>query len=171
MGQPCLPNFVANAASAGLLARAYLDANQDRHLKGLADKLTLGLLPGQVENGRWIDPVSANTPNHLTILRGLHEAWEAVPPALEDLRGDLKPAIDRAMASLLAEYRALGVPPQGLGFRDLLRHRDLPGLAPDPRLEPAILDAASIIQELCHEGPKPKLGVAADQLAALIRVE
>ena len=110
MGQPCLPNFVANAPSAGLLARAYLDAKQDRHLVGLAGKLNIGLLPGQVENGRWIDAASATTPNHLAILRALHDAWEAIPADREDLRRDLKPAIDLAMPSLLAECKALGSP-------------------------------------------------------------
>jgi hypothetical protein len=73
------------------------------------------------------------------------------------------------MSSLLAECKALGVPPQGNALRDLLRHRDLFRPASDPLLEPAILDSATVVQELCHEGPKPKLGVAPDQLAALIR--
>ena len=169
MGQPCLPNFVANAASAGLLARAYLDARQDRHLVGLARKLSVGLLPGQVENGRWVDATSATTPNHLAILRALHDAWEAIPVDRDELRDDLKPAIDLAMNSLLAESKTLGVPSQGNALRDLLRHRDLFRPASDPRLEAAILDSATVIQELCHEGPKPKLGVAPDQLAALSR--
>ena len=169
MGQPCLPNFVANAASAGLLARAYLDAWQDRHLVGLARKLVVGLLPGQVENGRWVDAASATTPNHLAILRALHDAWEAIPTDREELRRDLKTAIDLAMGSLLAECKSLGVPPQGNALRDLLRHRELFRPAVDPRLEPAILDSATVIQELCHEGPKPRLGVAPDQLAALTR--
>ena len=169
MGQPCLPNFVANAASAGLLARAYLDAGQDRHLVGLARKLTLGLLPGQFENGRWIDASSATTPNHLSILRALHEAWEAIPAEREDLRHPLKTAIDRAMSSLLAECQALGVPSQGNGLRELLRHRALSGLEVHPRLESAIIDSATVIQELCHEGPKPKLGVAPDQLSRAMR--
>jgi hypothetical protein len=170
LSQPSLPNFVANAASAGLLARAYLDARQDRHLAGLARKLTSGLLPGQVENGRWIDPSSATTPSHLTILRALHDSWEAIPADREDLRRDLKKSIDRAMTSLLVECVALGVPNQGSALRDLLRHRDLSGFEGDSRLNPAILDSATVIQELCHEGPKPKLGVAPDQLAALIQV-
>jgi cell division septum initiation protein DivIVA len=170
VSQPCLPNFVANAASAGLLARAYLDAKQDRHLVGLAKKLNVGILPGQVENGRWIDSSSATTPNHLLILRALHDAWDAIPADRADLRRDLKPCIDLAMASLLAECKALGVPPQGNALRDLLHHRDLFKPASDPRLEAAILDSVTVIQELCHDGAKPKLGVAPDQLAALIRV-
>ena len=170
MGQPCLPNFVANAASAGLLARVYLDAGQDRHLAGLATKLAVGLLPGQVENGRWIDASSATTPNHLAILHALHDAWAAVPTDRDDLRRDLKSSIDLAMTSLLEECKALGVPPQGNALRDLLRHRDLFRPQLDPRLEPAILDSATVIQEICHEGPKPKLGVAPDQLAALTRI-
>jgi hypothetical protein len=169
MGQPCLPNFVANAASAGLLARAYLDSGLEGYLAGLARKLNCGLLPGQVDNGRWIDASSSITPNHLIILRALHDAWEAIPTGREDLRRVLKPAIDRAMSSLLAECQALGVPAQGSALRDLLRHRDLPRLEVDSRLEPAILNSATVIQELCHEGPKAKLGVAPDQLAALIR--
>ena len=171
VSQPCLPNFVANAASAGLLARAYLDAKQDRHLVGLAKKLNVGILPGQVENGRWIDAASATTPNHLLILRALHDAWEAIPADREDLRRDLKPAIDLAMASLLAECKALGVPAQGNALRDLIRHRELFQPDIDGRVEPAILDSVTVVQELCHDGAKPKLGVSPDLLAALMRLD
>ena len=167
MGQPVLPNFVANAASASLLARAYLDAKQDRHLVGLTKKLNLGLLPGQVENGRWVDASSATTPNHLAILRALHDAREAIPT---DRGDELKDSIDRAMTSLLIECKALGVPAQGTALRDLIRHRDLFQPKLDPRIEPAIIDSVTVVQELCHEGPKPKLGVAPDQLAALMKV-
>ena len=168
-GQPCLPNFVANAASIGLLAHAYLDARQDRHLVGFTRKLTLGLLPGQVENGRWIDPISATTPNHLAIIRALQDAWEATPADRDDFRRDLKGSLDLAMASLFAESKCLGVPPQGNALRALIRHRDLfPGEV-EPRLHPAILDSATVIQELCHDGPRPKLGVNPDQLSALMR--
>ena len=80
MGQPCLPNFVAKRR----LSRApgspmlYLDTKLDGYLVGLAKKLAIGLLPGQVENGRWIDASSSTTPNHLIILRALHDAWEAI---------------------------------------------------------------------------------------------
>ena len=169
MGQPVLPNFVANAASASLLARAFLNGQQDRHLVGLTRKLNLGVLPGQVENGRWVDSCSATTPNHLAILRALHDAWEAIPADRDDFRRELKDGIDRAMTSLLIECKALGVPPQGIALRDLIRHRDLFQPQIDPRVEPAILDSATVVQELCHDGPKPKLGVAPDQLAALMR--
>ena len=170
MAQPGLPDFAVNAASAGLLARAYLAAGNERHLAGLASKLTLGVLPGQVEQGRWLDPASATTTHHLTILRGLHDAWEAVPPDRQPTRQALKSAIGRGMASLLEECRALGVPAKGEALRELVRHRDLPGLDPDPRLPDALRDSAAVVEELCHDGPKPKLGVAPEQLAALILV-
>ncbi len=169
MGQPVLPNFVANAASASLLARAYLDGKQDRHLAGLTRKLSLGLLPGQVENGRWVDASSATTPNHLAILRALHDAYEAIPAGQDDLRRELRVGIDRGMNSLLAECKSLGVPAQGNALRDLIRHRDLFQPDIDGRVEPAILDSVTVIQELCHDGPRPKLGVAPDQLAALMK--
>ena len=170
MAQPCMPHFVANAASAGLLARSYLDTKQDKYLDGLTGKLTLGVLPGQAENGRWIDPYSATTSNHLTILRALQDSWEAIPAGRGALRDALKESIGLAMASLLAECKALGVPPQGNALRDLLRHRTLFPGGPDPKLDSAIIDSATVIQELCHDGPKPKLGVASDQLAALIHL-
>jgi ABC-type phosphate transport system auxiliary subunit len=172
VGQPCLPNFVATAASASLVARAYIDTGQEPDLVGLVRKLSMGLLPGQAPNGRWIDPVSATTSNHLLILRALHWAWQAIPEDRKQLRKDLKAGIDRAMGSLLEECKALGVPSQGSALRDLIHHRDLfsSDLEADPRLEAAILDSVTTIQELCHDGAKAKLGVAANQLAALMEL-
>jgi hypothetical protein len=168
-GQPCLPYFLANALSAALLARAYLDAGQERHLAGLIAKLNVGLLPGQVENGRWIDAATAQTTNHLAILQALHDAWEAVPPDRGLLRDELRASLDRAAASLLEECKALGVPAQGGALRALVRHRDLTRPDLDPRLEPAILDSVTVVQELCHDADKPKLGVSPDLLATLAR--
>jgi hypothetical protein len=170
VGQPCLPNFVANAASAGLVARSYLDNQEDPMLVGLVRKLSLGLLPAQAENGRWVDPQSATTSNHLLILRALLDAWEAMPLDRVEFRKELKRSIDLAMASLLEECRVLGVPAQGGTLRDLLRYRDLFPEAHDARIESAIVDSVTVIQELCHDGAKRKLGVPADQLAALMLV-
>jgi hypothetical protein len=167
--QPCLPHFLANALSAALLARAYLDASQDRHLNGLVAKLNLGLLPGQVENGRWIDAATAQTTNHVAILQALQDAWQAVPLDRGLLREELKSSLDRAADSLLEESRALGVPSQGGALRTLVRQRDLTRPNLDPRLEPAILDSVTVVQELCHDGAKPKLGVSPDLLATLVR--
>jgi hypothetical protein len=168
VGQPCLPNFTGNAASIGLVARSYLDTVEDPHLVGLIHKLDFGLLPGQIENGRWVDPQSATTTNHLVIFRALLDAWEAIPPDRRDIRKDLKHSIDLALESLLEEHKALGAPPQGANLRDLVRLRDLFPDNYDLRIEPAILDSATVIQELCHDGPRPKLGVPADQLASLM---
>ncbi len=170
VGQPCLPNFAANAASLGLLARSYLDTEEDPHLVGLVRKLTLGLLPGQSPNGRWVDPESATTSKHLVILRGMLDAWEAIPSDRSEMLRHLRQSIDLALSSLLEECKALGVPVQGGILVDLIRHRNLFPDDQDPRLEPAILDSATVIQELCHDGPKPRLGVAADQLSALMLI-
>ncbi|WP_435011183.1 hypothetical protein P12x_002483 [Tundrisphaera lichenicola] len=169
-GQPPLINFVANARSASSLARAYQVVRQDRHRDALAARLRLGLLPGQVENGRWIDPVAAQTPDHLTILQALQDAWEALPDDLAPLRDEVKESLDRALDSFLEECQALGVPAQGGSLRTLIRQRDLTRPGTDPRLESAIADSVTLIQELCHDGGKPKLGVPADQLTALVRV-
>jgi len=96
---------------------------------------------------------------------------EALPADREPLRGRLAQAIDRATASLLEECACLGVPARGGALRDLVRHRELFGPDRDPRLDAAILDAATVVQELCQDeaGAKPKLGVTPDRLAALTR--
>lgn len=167
LGQPCLPDFTANALAASLLARAYLDGRKPAHLDGLISRVALGLLPGQVENGRWFDPAAAQTPAHLTILRALHDAWSAIPADRAAPRDELAASIARALADLLAESARLGVPCNGGALRELIRHRDLFGPVADPRLGAAILDSATVVQELCHEGPRPRLGVTPDQLAAL----
>ena len=170
LGQPCLPNFVANATSLGLLAQSYVDTGEDPHLFGLIRKLNIGLLPGQAENGRWLDPASAATPRHLIVLRALHDAWSALPENARDMKQSLKTSIDAAMGSLLEECKAIGVPAQGQAIRELIRHRDLFPESHDPWISVAILDSASLIQELCHDGHRPRLGVAAEHLAALMRI-
>ena len=169
MGQPCLPNFVANAASAGLLARAYLDAKQDRHLVGLARKLNLGLLPGQVENGRWIDASSATTPNHLVDPPGPARRLGGDPgrPRGSPPRPEARASTWRCPACW-PNARPSASPRRATPSATCSATATCSGPTSDPRLEPAILDSATVIQELCHEGPKPKLGVAPDQLAALI---
>ena len=113
--QPCLPHFVANAASASLLSRAYRDGRHERHLKGLvtATDRRPPARPGRERpvdrpgRRRDVEPSSS-------ILRSLHDAWDAIPADRAELRTQTFLAVDRAFASLLDECAVLGVPePRG----------------------------------------------------------
>ncbi|WP_435016544.1 hypothetical protein TA3x_004113 [Tundrisphaera sp. TA3] len=172
LGQPNLPNFLANAYSLRLISLAHRARPQEKLLGGIVGRLTLGLFPGQAENGRWIDASSAQTPNHLAIVHALQDAAEAFPKEGHDeIRRELAASLDRALGSLIQECSALGVPANGSAIRALTGQRDhaaAAGQSMNPRVTSAILDTATVIQELCREGNKVKLGVSPDLLAALV---
>lgn len=167
-GQPCLPNYRANAVAIGLLAQAYRATRNDKYRTALIGKLTIGLLPSQVENGRWIDASDAQTTNHLLIIRALQEARAILGEEKVGPISQLDQSLDRAIASLLDEVKVLGVPAQGGALRELIRQREL---FPDQAesLRSAIEASATVVQDLCYENGRAKLGVAPDQLAALVK--
>ncbi len=165
-GQPSLPNYRANAVAVGLLAHAFRSTKNEKYRAAMVSKLTIGLLPSQVENGRWIDASDAQTTNHLLIIRALQEARAILA---EDKQGPIEQvdqALDRAINSLLDEIKVLGVPAQGGALRELIRQRELFPAQADS-LRHAIESSATVVQDLCYENGRAKLGVAPDQLAAL----
>jgi hypothetical protein len=164
--QRCVPNFNYNAFSVGLLAQASHIMHDDRYLAGALQKFRVGVAPGQVENGRWVDAHNARTVYHLIILRALHDLWEALPPAQTAARDEVASVATRAVGALLDEYAAAGITTTALA--ELLRHERL-NLKPDPRLRGAIELTASVIYEKCARGSSARAGAAFTELAALAR--
>jgi hypothetical protein len=160
--QRCVPNFNYNAFSVGLLAHASRVARDARYLDGALQKLRVGVAPGQVENGRWVDAHNARTVYHLIILRALHDLWEAQTASREEVAN----VATKAVAALLDEYAAAGITTTALD--ELLRHEKL-NPKPDPRLRGAIELTASVIYEKCARGGNARAGAAFTELAALAR--
>jgi len=164
--QRCVPNFNYNAFSVGLLAHASRMTRDDRYLSGALQKLRLGVAPGQVENGRWIDAHNARTVYHLIILRALHDLWEALPSAQTAARDEVARVATKAVAALLDEYAAAGITATALA--ELLRHQTL-NPKPDPRLRGAIEMTASVIYEKCARDSRVRAGASFTEMAALAR--
>jgi hypothetical protein len=164
--QPCVKNFNYNAFSVSLLMNAYRVAREERYLAAALQKFRLGIAPGQVENGRWIDPHNARTVYHLIILRALHDLWEGLPADQTGARAEVAQAATKAMAALLDEFERAGI--TALGPGELLRHERL-NPNPDKRLRPMIELTKSVIYEKCVRGDQVKMGVPITDMAALVR--
>lgn len=160
--QRCVPNFNYNAFSVSLLAHASRITRDDRHLAGALQKFRVGVAPGQMENGRWIDAHNARTVYHLIILRALHDLWEAQPAGHEEVAD----VATKAVAALLDEYVAAGITTTALD--ELLRHEKL-NPRPDTRLRAAIELTASVIYGKCARGGNVRAGAPFTELAALAR--
>ncbi len=161
--QRCVPNFNYNAFSVGLLAHASRIVRDGQYLSGSLQKFLLGVVPGQVENGRWVDAHNARTVYHIIILRALHDLWEALPPASRD---EVASVAKRAVGALLDEYAAAGITTTAL--LELLRHEKL-NPKPEPRLRGAMEMTASVIYEKCARDGRVRAGAAFTELAALAR--
>jgi hypothetical protein len=160
--QRCVPNFNYNAFSVGLLAHASRVAHDNRYLAGALRKFRVGVAPGQVENGRWVDAHNARTVYHLIILRALHDLWVAQTAGREEVAA----VATKAVTALLDEYAAAGITTTALD--ELLRHEKL-NPKPDPRLRGAIEMTASVIYEKCARGGNTRAGAPFTELASLAR--
>ncbi|MBI5396899.1 MAG: hypothetical protein HZA91_16510 [Verrucomicrobia bacterium] len=166
LAQRCVPNFNYNAFSVGLLAHAYSFTQDARYLGGAIEKFRVGVAPGQVENGRWIDAHNARTVYHFIILRALHDLWEVLPREHRDVRAEVSRAASAAVTAAFDEFEKAGITAIALG--ELLRHEDL-NPRPDPRLGAMIELTTSVVQTKCALGGRTRLGVAVTDLAALAR--
>lgn len=164
--QKCCPNFNYNAFSVTLLARAFRASNDAVYLDAAIKKFRVGVAPGQVANGRWIDPHNARTVYHHIILRGLNDLAEALPAERVAEIAEVEAVANPAMRALLEEWAASGVTVDLLA--ELLRHEARqPG---DARLRGAIELSASVIREKSTSGLSHRFGAPPTELAALARV-
>jgi len=77
--QSVVPNWNYNAFSVHLLARLYRENTEKRYLETALKKLRLGVFPGQMENGRWVDPHNARRSYHCIMLNAILETYQAMP--------------------------------------------------------------------------------------------
>jgi hypothetical protein len=79
--RPCVPNFNYNAFSVWLLALVYRHTGDQRYLDSAIEKTRIGVIPAQMEDGRWLDPHNARQTYHWIIVRGLLALYSAIPEA------------------------------------------------------------------------------------------
>ncbi len=104
---PVCPNWNYNAFSISFLAELYRAAPEERTRTILAKKLTYGLIPGLMVNGRYADPHNAKTVYHHIITEALLDAAEALPRS-DELSASVIDAAARASLSAADEIIAIG---------------------------------------------------------------
>ncbi len=166
--QPCVRNFNYNAFSVSLLAHAYRETQAEKYLRGALHKFAVGVAPGQVENGRWIDAHNARTVYHLIILRALNDLRSVLPAEEKSLATQLSAMSASAVKTVLDEFEAVGVTDTSFALVELLHYEAL-STNSDPRLHDIIEKTASVVRNKCVLGDRAKLGVAATELAVLHR--
>jgi len=107
VGRPVVPNFNYNAFSVWALARCVEVAKQEEFRAPAVRKAVLGILPGQLPGGRWLDRHNSRTVYHAILLRSLAVLYRVLPDE-ETLRQWLRSAIERAEAVLVDELYASG---------------------------------------------------------------
>jgi hypothetical protein len=107
VGRPAVPNWNYNAFSVWALARCAEVSKGEEFRAPAARKAVLGILPGQLPSGRWLDRHNSRTVYHAIILRGLAALYRVLP-AEENLRQWVRSAIERAEAALVNELYASG---------------------------------------------------------------
>lgn len=166
LGQPCVPNFNYNAFSVGLLAHAFRSSGRRAYLDGAMQKFRVGVAPGQLASGRWVDAHNARIVYHLILVRSLNDLYAALPADEAAARAEVRQVLDRAVAAVLDEFERAGVTNGSFPLRELVRYEQLVE-RPDPRLRAAIEETASVAWEATTRPRERAFGFALSELAAL----
>lgn len=108
MTRPLVTNWNYNAFSARLLARLYLATREPRYLDAARRKFEFGVLPGQTETGRWLDPHNARTQYHSILATALADYVEALAAAHTPEETAARRALVLALDNLAAQTRVFG---------------------------------------------------------------
>jgi hypothetical protein len=81
--RPLVANWNYNSFSGLLLARLYRATGEQKYLDAAHQKFELGVIPGQMENGRWFDQHNAKIQYHSVMLPSLVEYYLALTQAGE----------------------------------------------------------------------------------------
>lgn len=103
---PLVANWNYNAFSVGLLARLSIATGDAKYLEAAVRKADVGVLPGQMANGRWFDAHNACAVYQNILMRELLELLRALPPEhafrpvlLDALMRGLNQAADETLAN------------------------------------------------------------------------
>ena len=137
IGRPLVANWNYNSFSGWLLARLYRVTGQRKYLDAATDAFEFGVLPGQMENGRWLDPHNARPQYHSIMARNLVEYWLALRQAGDTRAGEVRRRTELALDSLAEETVRFGpsIVEEGLPLESLVL--GLTAFGPDERWERA----------------------------------
>ena len=91
--RPIVQNFNYNGYSGNLLARLYRVTGEKKYLDAAKEKFIYGVMPGQMENGRWFDQHNASIQYHALMMRQLIEFYLALQKAKDPLDEKVKKSI------------------------------------------------------------------------------
>lgn len=165
MKAPCVPNFNYNAFSVSLLCQAHRSLGDAKYLESAKTKFALGVLPGQLPSGRWVDPHNARVVYHLILLRAAQDLEESLPAG--DERNLVASVAEKAVQSFLDEAEKLGVASTSLTVQVLARQQRL---HPAPKVRSALETAATGVMYRCTVGGKVRAGAPLEELAAVAQV-
>lgn len=103
---PLSANWNYNAFSVWQLAKLYAVTRERQYLDGAVRIAKLGVLPGQMENGRWSDQHNAKAVYHWIMVRALVALLGALPEKHDDarlVRERTKLAIDSRVADIVRD--------------------------------------------------------------------
>ncbi|MEI6053404.1 MAG: hypothetical protein WCQ44_11925 [Opitutaceae bacterium] len=166
--QPCVRNFNYNAFSLALCARAYAATQERKYLDFALRRWRTCLAPGQMQNGRWVDPHNAKTVYHLIILRAAQELLAVIPLEETLARGQLLRATEAGVKSVIDEFEHVGVTNFSYALGALVRQEKLDPQA-DPRLRATIELTASVAYAKASRTTTPSFGVQPLELAMLVQ--
>ena len=96
ISRPLVSNWNYNAFSVGLLARLATATGEAKYLDAAIEKAQIGVLPGQMANGRWFDAHNACAVYHNILMRELLELLHALPEK-HPFRPTLSDAVTRGL--------------------------------------------------------------------------
>ncbi|PCI71452.1 MAG: hypothetical protein COB38_05735 [Gammaproteobacteria bacterium] len=99
MSQAIDTNWSNNAFAAWLLAEFYSISAQEIVIKSAIDKIRYGVMPGLLDNGRWLDPFNSKLVYHSINVRGMLAVLRQLPKEhsfREELTMKTRKAIDNA---------------------------------------------------------------------------
>jgi hypothetical protein len=106
--RPLVPNWNYNSYSGWLLARMYRVTGERKYLDAAADKFEVGVLPGQMDNGRWVDQHNARPQYHSLMIRNLVEYTLALEEAKDQRAPEARRRTRLALDSLAEETTRYG---------------------------------------------------------------
>ncbi|MFN0120881.1 MAG: beta-L-arabinofuranosidase domain-containing protein [Blastocatellia bacterium] len=106
--RPLVQNFNYNGFSGELLAQLYRVTGEKRYLDQAVIKMKYGVLPGQMENGRWFDQHNASIQYHSIMMAQLIELHLALKQAKAPYADEVKRRIVLGLDNLAEQITSLG---------------------------------------------------------------
>ncbi len=156
MQQPLSTNWNYNAFSVWLLARYAQVSGDKKYLDAAMEKMKVGILPGQMKNGRWFDPHNARLVYHGIIVRGMLDVYRILDEGHE-FQETLRDALVRALDNTASEIRKHGASSNSTTTEILSDALTL--LGPNKHWEEALNINVNAGLRVIHDQRAPNVGI------------